>query len=316
MLEGLIEAFPFVIQGIHADNGSESIHHRVAALLNKLRIGAFTKSRPRHCNDNAPRSSRGQALAESKNASVVRKSIGHGHIPRRLAPVVNEFTQHVLSPFLNSHRPCLFPTHTLDAKGRVRSRYRDSDVMTPYDKLKFLDNAERFLNPGVTFDPLDAIAHAVSDLDAANALNDARDALFRTIGRVWSAAAWTLHPTRTIRRLNHVPANPPPDPTRAVDLSLAAPFPPPLRLTCPIDPASAFGFRTEQGLCRSFVPFSIPLPFTHFPTPPTTPSTSLPSGSSSYWKRPYRKVQDSPASKGDFIGARIMYSHWNILLQQ
>ena len=25
--------------------------------------------------------------------------------------------------------------------------------MTPYDKLKFLDNAERFLNPGVTFDP-------------------------------------------------------------------------------------------------------------------------------------------------------------------
>ena len=181
VLEGLIEAFPFVIQGIHADNGSEYINHRVAALLNKLRIGAFTKSRPRHCNDNA--------LAESKNASVVRKYIGHGHIPRRFAPLVNEFAQHVLSPFLNSHRPCLFPTHILDAKGRVRRRYRDSDVMTPYDKLKSLDNAERFLNPGVTFDQLDAIAHAVSDLEAANALNDARDALFRTIGRVRSAAA-------------------------------------------------------------------------------------------------------------------------------
>ena len=52
MLEGLIKAFPFVIQGIHADNGSEYINHRVAALLNKLRIGEFTKSRPRHCNDN------------------------------------------------------------------------------------------------------------------------------------------------------------------------------------------------------------------------------------------------------------------------
>ncbi len=90
VLEGLIEAFPFVIQGIHADNGSEYINHRVAALLNKLRIGEFTKSRPRHCNDNAPRSSRGQALAESKNAGVVRKSIGHGHIPRRFAPLVNE----------------------------------------------------------------------------------------------------------------------------------------------------------------------------------------------------------------------------------
>ena len=53
VLEGLIKAFPFVIQGIHADNGSESINHRVAAQLNKLRIGTFTKSRPRHCNDNA-----------------------------------------------------------------------------------------------------------------------------------------------------------------------------------------------------------------------------------------------------------------------
>ena len=82
VLEGLIKAFPFVIQGIHADNGSEYIHHRVAALLNKLRIGEFTKSRPRHCNDNA--------LAESKNASVVRKHLGHGHIPRRFAPLVNE----------------------------------------------------------------------------------------------------------------------------------------------------------------------------------------------------------------------------------
>ena len=181
VLEGLIKAFPFVIQGIHADNGSEYINHRVAALLNKLRIGTFTKSRPRHCNDNA--------LAESKNASVVRKHLGHGHIPRRFAPLVNEFTQHVLSPFLNSHRPCLFPADTLDAKGRVTKRYRDSDVMTPYDKLKSLDNAQRFLNPGVTFDQLDAIAHAVSDLEAAHALNDARDALFRTIGRAWRDAA-------------------------------------------------------------------------------------------------------------------------------
>ena len=123
VLEGLIEAFPFVVQGIHADNGSEYVNHRVAALLDKLRIGELTKSRPRHCNDNA--------LAESKNASVVRKHLGHGHIPRHFAPVVNEFTQRALSPFLNYHRPCLFPTDTLDDKGRVTKRYRDRDVMTP-----------------------------------------------------------------------------------------------------------------------------------------------------------------------------------------
>ena len=38
-------------------------------------------------------------------------------------------------------------------------------------------------------DTLDAIAHAVIDLDAAHALNDARNALFRAIGRTRSAAA-------------------------------------------------------------------------------------------------------------------------------
>ena len=126
VLEGLIKAFPFVIQGIHADNGSEYINHRVAALLNKLRIGTFTKSRPRHCNDNA----------ESKNASVVRKHLGHGHIPRRFAPPGQRVHPARALALLNSHRPCLFPTHILDAKGRVTKRYRDSDVMTPYDKAQ------------------------------------------------------------------------------------------------------------------------------------------------------------------------------------
>ena len=62
--------------------------------------------------------------------------------------------------------------------------------------------SERFLNPGVTFDPLDAIAHAVSDLDAANALNDARHALFRTIGRTWRACGLPPHPTRTTPRVS------------------------------------------------------------------------------------------------------------------
>ena len=45
VLEALIEAYPFAIQGFHADNGSEYINHRVARLLNKLHIGQCTKSR-------------------------------------------------------------------------------------------------------------------------------------------------------------------------------------------------------------------------------------------------------------------------------
>ena len=47
----MLEAFPFVVLGIHSDNGSEYINYTVAKLLEKLRID-LTKSRPRHSNDN------------------------------------------------------------------------------------------------------------------------------------------------------------------------------------------------------------------------------------------------------------------------
>ena len=150
VLEALIEAYPFAIQGFHADNGSEYINHRVARLLNKLHIGQFTKSRARHCNDNA--------LVEGKNGSVIRTYLGYDHIPQRFATRVNAFTQGVLSPYLNYHRPCLFPTEQRDAKGRIRHHYRDRDIATPYEKLKSLPEATRFLKPAVSFHTLDAIS--------------------------------------------------------------------------------------------------------------------------------------------------------------
>ena len=100
VLEGLLGLFPFVVIGFHADNGSEYINHTVAALLNKLHIREFTKSRPRRSTDNA--------LVEGKNANVVRRFLGHEHIPRRFAALVDAFTQQHLSPYLNYHRPaCL-----------------------------------------------------------------------------------------------------------------------------------------------------------------------------------------------------------------
>lgn len=170
VLEALLRAFPFVVCAFHADNGSEYINHRVAKLLEKLRIQEFTKSRARRTNDNA--------LVESKNGSVVRKHLGYAHIPGDHAEQVNRFTQNVLSPYLNFHRPCFFPTEHIDAKGRPRKRYRYQDMMTPYDKLKSLPNAAQYLKPGVSFDKLDAIAHHMSDNAAAEQLNQARDELF------------------------------------------------------------------------------------------------------------------------------------------
>ncbi len=102
VLEALVTAFPFTVLGFHADNGSEFINHRVAALLAKLHINEFTKSRPRRSNDNA--------LIESKNGSIVRKWLGHTHIPRDLAPLVDAFLRDSLSPFLNFHRPASSPS--------------------------------------------------------------------------------------------------------------------------------------------------------------------------------------------------------------
>ena len=173
VLDALLRAFPFTLQGFHTDNGSEYINRDVAALLQALHIDEFTKSRARRSNDNA--------LVESKNGSVIRKHLGYGHIPSRYAERVNAFTQQVLSPYLNFHRPCFFPTEQVDAKGRVRKRYRDADIMTPYEKLKSLPGAAACLTPGTTFAQLDAVASALSDNAAARALNEARIRLFRSI---------------------------------------------------------------------------------------------------------------------------------------
>ena len=173
VLDALLRAFPFTLQGFHTDNGSEYINRDVAALLQALHIDEFTKSRARRSNDNA--------LVESKNGSVIRKHLGYGHIPSRYAERVNAFTQQVLSPYLNFHRPCFFPTEQVDAKGRVRKRYRDADIMTPYEKLKSLPGAAACLTPGTTFAQLDAVASALSDNAAARALNAARIRLFRSI---------------------------------------------------------------------------------------------------------------------------------------
>jgi hypothetical protein len=181
VLEALITAFPFTVHGFHADNGSEYVNRQVVALLSKLHVGEFTRSRARHSNDNA--------LAESKNGSVVRKHLGYAHIPARFASQVNRFTQDVLSPYLNYHRPCFFPTESTDGKGRIRKQYRYEDMMTPYERLKSLPGAAQSLKPGVTFAQLDQLAHAVSDNHAAKLLNQARNKLFRDIEKAQHPAA-------------------------------------------------------------------------------------------------------------------------------
>ena len=171
-LEQLLETFPFQVLGFHSDNGSEYINRTVAALLEKLRV-EFTKSRSRQSNDNA--------LAESKNGAVVRKLFGYSHIPQRFAPLINDFNQQYLNPYLNFHRPCFFPETRTDSKGKQRKVYRYETMMTPYDKLKSLPDAKQHLKPGVCFETLDTVAHRISDNQAADRLQKARQTLFKTI---------------------------------------------------------------------------------------------------------------------------------------
>ena len=180
VLEQLLDTFPFVIKGFHSDNGSEYINKQVAKLLEKLLI-EFTKSRARHTNDNA--------LAESKNASIVRKYLGYSHIPQKWAPLINEFNQAFLNTYINYHRPCFFAEVIVDKKGKERKRYPYDQIMTPYEKLKSLPNATSYLKPGTTFKQLDEIAHQISDNDAAERLQNAKTKLFQIIfeGTSWAA---------------------------------------------------------------------------------------------------------------------------------
>jgi hypothetical protein len=180
VLEAMLDAFPFMIRSFHSDNGSEYINHQLAKLLEKLRIEQ-TKSRSRQTNDNA--------LAESKNASTVRKYLGYSHIPQHCASQVNTFTVEVLSPYLNYHRPCHFPTEYQDKKGKIRKRYRYQDMMTPYEKFRSLSGAEGYLKPGTTFEKLDTFATQCSDNEAAQLLNEARATLFQSINQSQQNAA-------------------------------------------------------------------------------------------------------------------------------
>ena len=181
VLVALVSALPFRVLGFHADNGSEYVNHRVAAMLNKLHIEEFTKSRPRRSNDNA--------LVESKNGNVVRRWLGHSHIPEHLAPQANAFLRDFLSPFLNHHRACLFAVEVEAANGRRRRKYPQELVMTPYEKLRSLPGADGFLKPGITFEQLDAAAHAATDLEAAQEVQRARKTLFRLVANALNPAA-------------------------------------------------------------------------------------------------------------------------------
>jgi hypothetical protein len=137
--------------------------------LNKLLI-AQTKSRARHCNDNA--------LVEGKNGAVVRKHLGYVHISQKQASQINAFYHAHFNAYLNYHRPCGFATTVTDAKGKQKKVYQT--YLTPFEKLLGLPGASEFLKPGITFDDLKKIAHEKSDNECAALMQKAKAELFKT----------------------------------------------------------------------------------------------------------------------------------------
>ena len=135
----------------------------------------FTRSRPRCSNANG--------LDETKNGAVIRKLFGYDHIPQRHAVRFDNVCCEQLNPFLNFHRPCLFPIDRPDPKkpGRVKRVYRPQDAMTPLTKLASLPDAQGLPPADVTLSGLFAKARALTDLQAAKQLKAARLVLCRPV---------------------------------------------------------------------------------------------------------------------------------------
>ncbi len=168
-LEEALSVFPFHIINFHSDNGSEYINYRVASLLEKLRVSQ-TKSRARESGDNG--------LVEGKNGAVIRKYMGHAHIPKRHAPAIMEFYRMHFNPFINYHRFSAFPDEEVSAKGKIVKKYRT--YLTPCMKLCAVPHVEEFLKDGVTMLTLASEAKKQTHFAVAKATEKARNILFNS----------------------------------------------------------------------------------------------------------------------------------------
>ena len=172
LLETMLAQFPFRIRGFHSDNGSEFINYTVAKLLSKLMIEQ-TKSRAHRSGDNG--------LVEAKNAAVIRKHIGFGHIGAQHAEAVDLFHREYLNPYLNFHRPCAVPLLLIEPNGKRRRVYRR--WATPFELLQELPRCEGFLRSGITLAELARFAAQQSDTEAALDMQRAKRRLMLSIAK-------------------------------------------------------------------------------------------------------------------------------------
>ena len=139
-------------------------------------VSSRPKSRSRNSNDNA--------LAESKNASVVRKHMGYSHIPQKFAQPINAFYQEVFNGWLNMHRPCLFATEVVSDKGKIKKVYKNKDAKTPLECLVVLNKTGLVtFKSATTLEGLLLRAGENTDLQAAQEMQKAKADLFEMFNK-------------------------------------------------------------------------------------------------------------------------------------
>jgi len=166
----ILGQYPFTVFNFHSDRGGENINWKVCWLLKKALIKQ-TKSRAGKPNDNS--------LVETKNGSVIRKNMGWQHIHQSMCDDINHYYTNFFNIYLNYHRPCGFPTIVVDKKGKEKRIYNTYQV--PYERLKSLSGAEKFLKEKNSFKKLDKIAYQYSDNQFAKILRKEERKLFNKI---------------------------------------------------------------------------------------------------------------------------------------
>ncbi|MDX6462345.1 MAG: hypothetical protein QOE55_6042 [Acidobacteriaceae bacterium] len=118
---------------------------------------------------------------ETKNAAIVRKHIGWGHITPAHAAPLNQFYTGFLNPYVNYHRPSAQAEIQIDPKGRKRRLYKQ--WRTPLEKLLSLGKPQQFLRPGLSINALQRVAGSMSDTEAAQRMQLAKYNMFEQIQR-------------------------------------------------------------------------------------------------------------------------------------
>lgn len=108
--------------------------------------------------------------------------MGYFYINQKDAPLINIFLTETFNPYLNFHKPCAFPTTTIDKKGKEKKIYKQQDDKTPYAKCISIPGFHKYLQKGITAESWKQIATCMSDNEYAAIVSEKKEILFNKIG--------------------------------------------------------------------------------------------------------------------------------------